>query len=96
MKRRRGEVMKTVKRMSGRYSGQGHTCAKIVIIVFAFDSCTARRSICEDDGDSFFGGRAKKVSLLCAEWSYAYKSWRFNDPAKRTYPLSSVQVKPDR
>jgi hypothetical protein len=44
-----------------------HTCAKVPVIVFAFDACTTWRSISEDDGDSFLRSRAKKGSLLSTE-----------------------------
>jgi len=53
----------------------GHTCAKIVFIIFALDACATRRSISEEDSDSFFCSGAKKVSLLSAEWWYVSESW---------------------
>jgi len=62
--------------------GVGLTCAKIVMIIFTFDTCTTRRSISEEDGDSFLGGRAKKVSLLSADGMVVcIRVWYFDEQA---------------
>jgi hypothetical protein len=46
--------------------GMGRTCAKVVMLILAFDTCTTRRSVGEEDSYSFFRRRAKEVSLLRA------------------------------